>query len=861
MAEDSVHPLLVDDAEARLIHRLRDLDDEDEDTPERTQKLKSAGTVHLKVSVSDREFDDTYPVPATALIFGCAEVGLKIQEKLLSQQWIDGAGAQPHDPLVDAQGHVDEGLSQLVNGDISEETISWGKVRSEVLPSYIQNVTFTIAKTDLTDDRQKELQEKFPGVTITVKEAPTSQPLSGPNRSAKRLAAPDYLLEKPNGVKRAIFELDKDATTEDDALEANIRKQYPWATVATATAINVPIEPRAFRQTAPVVGDIESQLQDFATFMNDYPPDGLFDVNVRHDQIWGTLPFSRKMNIAHARAIQSGHYSETRAPATRCGTCQRNNYACKVYRQDFIEKVASTNHINLGEGCQHCRLLGNKCGLPPYRACFASPPARDDLGMAEPPGLGRAYSGDLLSEAAVTPQASRQVRLAIRSGIEQFPPVTNVGNDGFTSKTDMIELAQQLGLTLAQPDILWTMYTSWRERSTFRNYDPGLMNLQYYYVNLVNLHIMARNICYSKLEFATLLQFQFTNLEQEDNLPDINKPVIKAFEHFPADAPLCRWIAIVYSYVWNTVEDGDYEAFLRKNSGLDPVALCKFLYAVAYVRDPHTKGGNSAVLQEWCSVHNHVEGSAEDKQCMTAERACKNRLMATRSSPNKADDGQNKPSKRPFDGRPGRKQDKKFKHNDGYQHDPRPKSRSSAVEEDMRRDGDDSTDDEDCIGEDFARDSTGIVSRSLGNAGYDRQQPNTPARQTVGTNDPPSRKRARPRKNNLVDDVNESSAQALKGSRVHSGLAAMISSEHLDSLPFNSDFDLGKALDDEDTESTRASTAERLPETLQRSIARSEEPTSERRSARAKAHPPGFFRQNLPKSQFANTMWGVFKDD
>ncbi|KAF9728904.1 hypothetical protein PMIN01_13284 [Paraphaeosphaeria minitans] len=644
MADDSVYPLLVDHAEARLIHRLRDWDDENEDTPERTQKLTIAGTVQLKVSVGDRDLDDTYPVPAIALIFGCAEVGLKIQEKLLSKEWIDGAGAHSREPSVEAQSHVDEGPSQLVNGDVPEETISWKKFRSEALPSYIQIVTFTIPETNLTDDRRKDLEEQFPDVTITVKEAP-------------------------------IFELEKDAASKDDALEANIRKQYPQATVVTA--MDLPTGPRALRQIAPVSGDVETQLQDFATFMTDYPPDGTFDVNVRHDQVWGALPFSRKMDIARARAIQVGRYC--------------------------------------------------------------------------------------------------------------------------------------------------------------------LMNLQYYYLNLVNLHILARKICYSKLEFATLLQFQFTNFEQEDNLPDINKPVIKAFEHLPVDTPLCRWIAIVFSYVWNTVEDGDYEAFLQKNSGLDPVALCRFLYAVAYVRDPHTKGGNSAVMQQWCSVHDHVAGSAEDKRCMAAERACKSKLMATVNSPNKAHNG----SKRPFDGSSGLKQGKKFKHNNGYPHDSRPTSISSAAKEkDMERDGDDTTDDTKYIGKDFADDMS-IVSRSHGDAD------NIPAVPTVGTNDPPRRKRGRPRKKNLVDAASDSNAQLPTGSRMLSGLAAMISSEHLGSLPFNSDFHLSKALDEEDTESTRVSTAERLP--------RSEEPTSERRTY-AKAHPPGFFRQHLPKSQFL-TQCGVFKED
>ncbi|KAF2439666.1 hypothetical protein P171DRAFT_127389 [Karstenula rhodostoma CBS 690.94] len=653
MADDegTIYHLLLDKAEANFIHKLRDLDPDGEDpSSERIQKLTDAGTVQLKVSVGDRDLDGTYPVSATALVFGCAEVGLKIQEKLLSQEWIDGAECRSdhHSDAVGMQYHTDEDPSQLVNGKIANETISWDKIRSEVVPSYVQNVTFTIAKSDLMDDRQKELEEQFPGVTI--KEASSSQSLSGPNRSAKRQAAPDYTLEKPNGVKTAVFELDKYATTRDEALEANIRKQFPWATIDPA--INTPTTPRALRQMAPVVGDVENQLQDFTTFMTDYPPDGMFDVNVRHNQIWSTLPLPTKLNLAHARAIQIGRYSETRVPATRCGNCKRNNYACKIYRHDFIEKVVSTNHLSLGEGCQHCRLLGLKCDLPPYRARSSSSPVGNDMENAGPPRAGRAYSVDLSSEATMTLRASRQLSVA----------------KNFTWKNEMIDLALELGLTLTRPDILWSIYTAWRDRGSIRNYHASSMNLQYYYINLVNLHIMARSIGNPELEFATLLQFQITNFEQEDNLPDINKAVIKAFEHLPVQADLCRWIAIVFSYVWNTVEDGDYEDFLKKNIGVNKAALCKFLYAVAYVRDPHTEGGNLAVLQEWCTVHDHIANSAEDKYCMNAERACKNKLKATESSPNKADNGQNRLNKRSFEGPSGPRRPKKFKHNDGHQY-------------------------------------------------------------------------------------------------------------------------------------------------------------------------------------------------
>jgi hypothetical protein len=88
-----------------------------------------------------------------------------------------------------------------------------------------------------------------------------------------------------------------------------------------------------------------------------------------------------------------------------------------------------------------------------------------------------------------------------------------------------------------------------------------------------------------------------------------------------------------------------------------------------------------------------------------------------------------------------------------------------------------------------------------------------------------------------------------------STMAAVLSNAHLDSLSY-SDFDSNRAMDE-----IRASTMEGLSETPQRNTTHSEGPTSDRRSARAKPLPPGFFREHLQKSKFKNTMWSVFKGD
>jgi hypothetical protein len=604
---------------------------------------RDAGPVQVKVSVGGRHLGPYDVSNTNDIVASFAEIAVKVLQYIFSQE----SAGDDHSNVVDEQGHTHQAL------------------QPEAIPSYIESVIFTLAKGDLTDDRRKELDEYFPGVII--KEGPGYQALSGPNRSAKRQAAPDHPFEKPHGVKTAVFELDTDATTRDEALETNIRKQYPWATITPS--INVPTAPKALRGTTSVVGDVESHLQDLATFMTEYPPDGIFDVNVLHTPSWEALPLPQKLNCAHARAIQVVCYGETRNPATRCGNCKRGSYTCRVYRQDFIEKTASTNHISLGEGCQHCRLMGVKCDLPPYHPHSASLSTGNNLEYVESSGVGRAYSVDMSSEATVTPRASRQLSLASRTSREHLSSGSHFTDEKFTQEFDLIDLARQLNLNPKRPDILRKMYDKWRISRDIRPFQKSYMNLQYYYVNLVDLNILARGINNPALEFDTLLQFQMTNFEQDEHLPDIDKAVIRAFEHLPAQAPLCRWIGILFSYVWNTVEDGDYEQFIRKNISLDPVALNKFLYAVAYIRDPHTKGGNKAVYQEWCTVHGHSPSSTEDTRCMNAERACKN--MLNESSPNKADDSGKRSNKRSFAGSgsgSGPRYDKKSKRNDGHQY-------------------------------------------------------------------------------------------------------------------------------------------------------------------------------------------------
>lgn len=47
-----------------------------------------------------------------------------------------------------------------------DEPVPWDEVRSQVIPSYVHNVMFTVFKDDMNDEHRKELAERFPDVIV-----------------------------------------------------------------------------------------------------------------------------------------------------------------------------------------------------------------------------------------------------------------------------------------------------------------------------------------------------------------------------------------------------------------------------------------------------------------------------------------------------------------------------------------------------------------------------------------------------------------------------------------------------------------------------------------------------------------------
>jgi hypothetical protein len=90
------------------------------------------------------------------------------------------------------------------------------------------------------------------------------------------------------------------------------------------------------------------------------PDDQEFGYRFNVGNAWGTTLFSRKVEIAHARAIQKQAYGRNQWSGTQCSHCVKQGYSCRVCT-DFI--LINSPQLLLGYACQHCRLWGKDCDV------------------------------------------------------------------------------------------------------------------------------------------------------------------------------------------------------------------------------------------------------------------------------------------------------------------------------------------------------------------------------------------------------------------------------------------------------------------------------------------------------------------
>lgn len=186
-------------------------------------------------------------------------------------------------------------------------------------------------------------------------------------------------------------------------------------------------------------------------------------------------------------------------------------------------------------------------------------------------------------------------------------------------KSPILRVATEIGLETHVPGpVLHAMWLQWRNQTEVKPFSTvkGVKLVQYY-ENLVTLYILA----YHKEEFdrcfALLLRFQCTNYTFRNQFPHLATAIL-AFQYLPEDNDFCRWIATLFAFLWPTQSWEKHQDIVDASPLIDKEALSKSLFAVAYIRDPHTKGHNTAVLAQWCAMHRHEEGDPEHGACRKA---------------------------------------------------------------------------------------------------------------------------------------------------------------------------------------------------------------------------------------------------
>ncbi len=297
--------------------------------------------------------------------------------------------------------------------------------------------------------------------------------------------------------------------------------------------------------------------------------------------------------------------------------------------------------MNFGQSCQNCRLFQSTCDLPTAIAATqqytpVTPKLEFRIDTRSTPTGPQSEKKDTPS-TAVTPKPSLISRMTI--GNQAIPTSTSDTQDGKDSTIDgshgslviskdqqrligalgdlsILDVAAKIGLQLSGhvPRVITAMYRQWKDNEEVKPHFKRQLSIQHYYSNLVNLYILGYAKVDMDLCYAVLLRFQTTNYQNATNtdLPDVGTAV-RVFQYLPWDNPLCRWISILYAFLWGTEMAGDYGKFMNDNPGLDRSALMKLLYCVSHVRDPHVMGHDDAVLARWCEVHNHGTGNVWEK--------------------------------------------------------------------------------------------------------------------------------------------------------------------------------------------------------------------------------------------------------
>ncbi|KAH6870348.1 hypothetical protein BKA58DRAFT_420910 [Alternaria rosae] len=466
----------------------------------------------------------------------------------------------------------------------------------------------------------------YPGVTIVI-----------PKTKAEEGVRGAHATEKPKGVKQMIIEVEETEVSENPELESSLRNTYPWALIESKPGPDI-----SRKRARP---DPVKHIEDFAAYVLNSPSDDEFGYHYPVGD-WDHLTCARKFEIAHARAIQ--HYHGRLADDGGCSQCAEDGHQCRVY----LPQLENPVHIDFGHTCQNCRLRHRQCDLPATVKLLPSTPTGPAALRIDTRNIHhRGETVDTPPLMAATPGS-----LASRMTAANGSRLNNEEDDGHTPisgdhRLPMMEFAEQINLFQGcrnpkVKSVIYSMYGLLKKHDKVEPFGKHPLTLDQYYQNLTTLYIVTYLRKEYHSAYIVLLRFQNTDYHETGELPTIEN-VVRAFECLLAHAPLCRWIVILYSFLWETQYYGSWDVFLNTHPSVKSKvhAVAKLLFGISWIRDPFTTGGDTAVRQQWCAVHIHSTGTREQQE------ACENMKSEARYSPRigekrRSDDGS--PVLRPY---------------------------------------------------------------------------------------------------------------------------------------------------------------------------------------------------------------------
>jgi hypothetical protein len=535
------------------------------------------------------------------------------------------------------------------------QPISWDKIRGSVIPSLVKDITFVIAEDDSTAANLEQLQAQFPGVAVVVdsviaagnekarkelerEKARIKQDKTGLEQERASLEQEKVRLGKEKArLEQENSRIEHEKTQReleaiDDKIGANTSKKLAQRMTAT--------DPATPQKVDPI-----KHARDWQYYVDHPPTDEEFGYRYPLSDGWASLPYTRRFETAHARAIQ--HHHGKVLEKNGCSHCAEKGYTCKVY----LPQLGNLTHYNFGHSCQNCRLQHISCDLPAAikerRPSVPQPPSAPTplrIDTQNVPDFRANAVSDTPPTTTATPKPSLQSRIthdnsngtSPADGEEQeegtsATPQYRTPTGPFGKVSEILRFADKIGLDL--PDkaktVIHAMYAKLKKDKDTAPYGTHKhLSLQQHYENLVNLYILTHRKGEIDLAFVVLLRIQNTNYTCMEELPSV-EVTVRAFDYLPQISPLCRWFAILYSFLWGNESLGEWEEFTHNHpeAKARPIAFAKLLYAITHTRDRLTMGGDAAVLGRWCAVHFHA--SAEQKKlCDEMKRGLKLTLEA-----------------------------------------------------------------------------------------------------------------------------------------------------------------------------------------------------------------------------------------